>query len=453
MKNLIYKTIFLFSFLFVLGACEEDVMVELNPDANTVVSLSPSTVVLLEDNAAANATTVSWTEPDFGFEAAATYTIMIDFHGGNFSAPQTFVAGSDLSKTLTVQELNGKLLTLGVDPEEPTQIDIKVETKLSNYKKMYSAPITMTVTAYSTILDLSTAWGVVGSATPGGWGSTPTTPIKDIPFWTTSTAGVYVAYGTVRTGEIKFRSNNSWTTNYGDNGVDGTLDAGGANIQITAGTYKFTFNSNNLTYTIVPFTYGIVGSGVSNGWGAPDTKLYYNSYNDDWRAIVTFLDGEIKFRFNEMWNLPQPDGSTVNWGGSNGTLALGGANIPVTAGHYLVIFNPTSLEYSIEPVTAWGLVGSATVNGWNGPNDKFIPDFGINEGTYYLNGVTLTAGEIKIRQNDGWVVSYGYNGTMSGDLYELNSNNAPNIPVTAGTYNLVLNFAATPPTLGIFPFQ
>jgi hypothetical protein len=42
---------------------------------------------------------------------------------------------------------------------------------------------------------------------------------------------------------------------------------------------------------------------------------------------------------------------------------------------------------------------------------------------------------------------------MSGDLYELNSNNAPNIPVTAGTYNLVLNFAATPPTLGIFPFQ
>jgi hypothetical protein len=91
MKNLIYKTIFLFSFLFVLGACEEDVMVELNPDANTVVSLSPSTVVLLEDNAAANATTVSWTEPDFGFDAAATYTIMIDFHGGNFSAPQTFV--------------------------------------------------------------------------------------------------------------------------------------------------------------------------------------------------------------------------------------------------------------------------------------------------------------------------------------------------------------------------
>ncbi len=69
MKNLIYKTIFLFSFLMILGACEEKELVELNPDANTVVSLSPSTLVLLEENAAANATTVSWTDPDFAFES------------------------------------------------------------------------------------------------------------------------------------------------------------------------------------------------------------------------------------------------------------------------------------------------------------------------------------------------------------------------------------------------
>jgi hypothetical protein len=85
---------------------------------------------------------------------------------------------------------------------------------------MYSAPVTMTVTAFSSLLDLSTNWGVVGSATPGSWGSTPTTPIQDIPFWTTSTAGVYVAYGTVRTGEIKFRLDNAWTTNYGGPGIE-----------------------------------------------------------------------------------------------------------------------------------------------------------------------------------------------------------------------------------------
>jgi hypothetical protein len=110
MKNLIYKTIFLFSFLMILGACEEKELVELNPDANTVVSLSPSTLVLLEENAAANATTVSWTDPDFAFDAAPSYTIMLDLAGGNFSAPQIIAVGSSLSKVLTVGELNAKLL-------------------------------------------------------------------------------------------------------------------------------------------------------------------------------------------------------------------------------------------------------------------------------------------------------------------------------------------------------
>jgi starch-binding outer membrane protein SusE/F len=444
MKNLIYKTIFLFGFLFVLGACEEDVMVELNPDANTVVSLSPSTVVLLEDNAAANATTVSWTEPDFGFDAAATYTIMIDFHGGTFATPQTVTVGNNLSKVFTVAELNSKLLALGVSADEATQIDIKVETKLSNYKKMYSAPITMNVTAYSTLLDLSTNWGVVGSATPGSWGSTPTTPIQDIPFWTTSTAGVYVAYGTVRTGEIKFRLDNAWTTNYGGPGMSGTLVAGGSNIAITAGTYKFTVNTNNMTYTVVPYTWGIVGSGALNGWGAPDAKLYYNSYADDWRAVVTLLDGEIKFRFNEDW--------AVNYGdnGNNGSLEASGDNIPVSAGHYLVIFNPVTLEYSLEEMDVWGLVGDGTPTGWGTlPDIKFIPDFGINEGVYYINGVTLTAGGfIKVRQNDAWGLNYGDTGN-NGSL-EANGDNIP-VPAT-GMYNVKINMN-DPKTINLYPFQ
>ena len=42
-------------------------------------------------------------------------------------------------------------------------------------------------------------------------------------------------------GEIKFRLNNDWAVNYGDNGNDGTLEDGGANIPITdAANYKVT---------------------------------------------------------------------------------------------------------------------------------------------------------------------------------------------------------------------
>ncbi len=38
----------------------------------------------------------------------------------------------------------------------------------------------------------------------------------------------------------------------------------------------------------------------------------------------------------------------------------------------------------MEGIDVWGLVGSATPNGWNGPDQKFIPDFGVNEGYYYF---------------------------------------------------------------------
>jgi len=57
----------------------------------------------------------------------------------------------------------------------------------------------------------------------------------------------------VTDGEIKFRSNNAWDTNYGDDGNDGTLEAEGANIPISAGTYTISLDFSDpsaITYTI-----------------------------------------------------------------------------------------------------------------------------------------------------------------------------------------------------------
>ncbi len=41
----------------------------------------------------------------------------------------------------------------------------------------------------------------------------------------------------LNTGELKFRFNNDWNINYGDNGNDKVLDMHGENIKIEAGTY------------------------------------------------------------------------------------------------------------------------------------------------------------------------------------------------------------------------
>ena len=55
----------------------------------------------------------------------------------------------------------------------------------------------------------------------------------NLPFYTTATADVYVAYVTLGNGEIKFRKDNLWTENYGDTGADGTLEANGDNIAVS----------------------------------------------------------------------------------------------------------------------------------------------------------------------------------------------------------------------------
>lgn len=75
-------------------------------------------------------------------------------------------------------------------------------------------------------------WGIIGSATAGGWDSDQNMTYDAVTN-TLTYLGDFVA------GEIKFRANDDWALNYGDNGADGLLEEGGSNIAIgTAGTYR-----------------------------------------------------------------------------------------------------------------------------------------------------------------------------------------------------------------------
>jgi len=439
MKRLYNFSILIFGMLMILGSCQKKEFIQIDSDAKFNAELSETSVVLNQNNADSNVLEVSWDKPEIGFNAAPKYYVLIDFPNSDFSQAQRFPAGTDLKLTLKGGELNNKLLAMGVQADTPTEIAVRVEAKLSDEKSVYSNVLPLTVTAFATILDLSTEWGVVGDATPGGWGNPD---IPDLPFYKTDNPDIIVAYVTLRDGEIKFRKNNDWTENYGDDGLDGTLDSGGANIPVTAGTYKITIDWSNNSYTIEPYSWGIVGDATPNGWNGPDLQLTYNPYNDDWKAAVTLTAGDIKFRLNNDW--------TVNYGdtGADGTLEAGGDNITVAAGNYIVTFDPKNMTYSIDSSDLWGLVGDATPNGWNGPDTKFLPDFGLNPDKFYLNGITLTNGEIKIRQNDDWAVNFGDDGN-DGTLEA----GGANIPVTAGTYNIVLDFSVSPPTIAMYAWQ
>ena len=436
MKKLILKLTYVIALFAFIQSCDDVERVYYNDAAETVLSLSDNNLTLAEDNGANEILTLTWSDPDYGFDAAALYSVQMDVQGGDFSNPQIISVGSSLEKTFTVEELNAKLLSLSMTPAEEGVAIFRIKATLSEYQEIFSNTVNLNVTPYSSLLDLSTNLGVVGSATPGGWGNEN---IPDLKFYTTATTDVYVAYVTLRNGEIKFRNNNDWSENWGDDGNDGTLDSYGANIPVSAGTYKIEVNFSSMTYTMEAYSWGLVGSATPNQWNGPDVMLHYNSFQDDWRAVVTLGEGEVKFRFNNDWGLNYGDD------GADGSMEANGANISVSSGHYLVSMNLNTQTYSMEQVDVWGLVGSATANGWDGPNDKFMPDFGIMEGYYYLSGAELVDGEIKVRQNDAWGLNYGDDG--NDGLMEVNG---ANIPVSAGTYNIILNMAANPPTIEMY---
>ena len=103
------------------------------------------------------------------------------------------------------------------------------------------------VTALNNNLGTVSDWGLVGDATTNSWDG------PDMEMYETAN-NTYAIYANLNTGEMKFRFDEDWGNNYGDDNTDGSLEAGGANIPIaTAGTYYITLDLNSFTYTINPF--------------------------------------------------------------------------------------------------------------------------------------------------------------------------------------------------------
>ncbi|MEZ4792530.1 MAG: SusE domain-containing protein [Gelidibacter sp.] len=385
-------------------------------------------IVLSDATPDDTAVTVEWEDPDFNTDPTNTqvsinYDVEVALAGTDFAAFASLGSVDDAhTLAVTHSDLNSAAITAGLVAEEMGSLDLRIKATIvtaSGNMERYSDSITMDVTPYSTSAGLST-WGVVGSGY-NNWGA-----FADAPFYTTQQPNIIVSYVTLVTGEIKFRENNDWGSNFGDTGADGTLDNGGDNIVVSAaGTYKITINFNDNTYTMEQYSLGIVGSGY-NDWGnaGPDAKFYYDYTTDTFKVGVKLLDGEVKFRLNNDWG--------TNYGGSGGALSLNGSNIAVTAGYYTVTVDFNNSTYSIVADDILGVVGSG-YNDWGNAG----PDFAlteVNPDIWVGDIVTLIDGEIKFRINNDWGTNYGGSG---GSL----SLNGSNIAVTAGLYRVRIDLA------------
>ncbi len=149
----------------------------------------------------------------------------------------------------------------------------------------------------------------------------------------------------------------------------------------------------NVTCVAPAFTQYLYMSGDANGWSFSN-PLYSAAADGKYTGFMYLNQNGFKFATQQDWN-----------GTDYGTQAL-----------------------TYTAINRVGIIGSATPNGWN--SDQAMT-YNATEKCWEIKGITLTAGEMKFRANNDWVLDWG------GSLTDITFKGG-NINVTAGKYNIKL---------------
>lgn len=243
-------------------------------------------------------------------------------------------------------------------------------------------------------------WGLIGGATPGGWGSnTVMTAPFNLDSMTFSVENV-----AVEVGEFKFRYSNGWkifmdapantvsvNTNFGKAVND--LEPGGANIANTVrGKYKFTMKwKAGAAYKATmektgdldplpeyPATLYMIGNALNmadndaNGtpdgwqWELTDAQLIPVHSNPGlfWKIVWLEKNGNFKFAPEKKW--AGDFGKTGD--ATNGIFDKGGSDVPVPgeSGYYMVVVNLDEEKIAVVDPKVY-LIGNA-IDSWDTAN-------------------------------------------------------------------------------------
>ncbi len=194
-------------------------------------------------------------------------------------------------------------------------------------------------------------------------------------------------------------------------------------LVVDAGTYApgtitkpFQYSSSVTTADVYPYGFprlDLINSGVVQKIESLLANSIYTGY--------VLLDATKPFTVIES-----ETGTTFGTAGA--VLLANGAPFTVAAnGWYRFTANTIDLTYKLDQFNV-GLVGNATPNGWNTPDQKMV--YNPQTGTWNIT-LDLVAGDIKFRLNDDWAWNLG--GTP-GSL----THNGSNYTVTPGNYTISL---------------
>ncbi|MBK6932310.1 MAG: SusE domain-containing protein [Saprospirales bacterium] len=248
----------------------------LNPgDLPVITSPADSSVFVLKEATGNDVFgPFAWTEADFGFRAAVTYTLELDVAGNNFAAPVTIGTSNSLSLSVTNTKVNNILFgAKGLPGEEPSDVEVRLACKIHpDVPVVYSQPISLRITPY-TVVVVYPQLQVPGSYQ--GWNPANNNTV----IFSAKSDGRFEGYVYFPDpgAEFKYTDGPSWDTNYGDTGADGTLNKGGDNIKLTdAGLYRLNADLNALTHANLKTDWGLIGSATPTGWDS-DTDMIYDA--------------------------------------------------------------------------------------------------------------------------------------------------------------------------------
>lgn len=277
MKN-ISNFVFLFLLLTALvWSCKKDEHKNYFDGGTAPILTANSTAIALSyANAANDAVTFSWTNPNYQFTTGissqnVSYVLEIDTTGANFTNPnrKEVAISQDLSQTISIATFNDYLLNqLVLAPGKNHNLDIRIKSTLTNSSvPLYSNVLKFTVTPYAippkVVPPASGNLWIVGSSVASGWTNPLVSPYDVSQKFTRVSETLYTIIvpliGGSANGYKLLQINGDWNTQY--HALDGTVVSGGdfelknSDPQFpspaASGTYKITIDFQRGKYTVV----------------------------------------------------------------------------------------------------------------------------------------------------------------------------------------------------------
>ena len=218
-----------------------------------------------------------------------------------------------------------------------------------------------------------------------------------------------------------------------------------------AGFYRMTINMLDYTYTIeaVAGTYYLVGA--LQGWSDSDrsgpmypTSATVHTYTTQWTG-----DGNLKiWEASAFGNWDVAYGSPTNDDTSaSGQLVNSGAGsikVPTANEYYTFTVDMGTMTYTwtkLDTPASYSTIGIiGGFNNWNADADIDMAQVAGAPHNWTLRNTVSSDTELKFRANDAWDVSWGEGNNIGDRNYGTgDTNNAPNLNVPAGTYNIYFN--------------